>query len=127
MIEPRIRAYLYTWGDGRTTAEGEHIPVRIENLDLGVVDGMLLLPLIEEHEIDERSPLCGYTCASLAQVCLAASGQLALEMLADNNSSIHVDGRSIIHVCCTAAFCTALQIVSSLDCLAFGCKSSVSL
>ena len=73
VIEPRIRAYLYTWGEGRTTAEGEHIPVRIEALDLGVVDGMLLLPLVEEHTIDERSPLCGHTCTSLTAVSAVLS------------------------------------------------------
>lgn len=26
VIEPRVRAYLYTWGEGRLTAEGERIP-----------------------------------------------------------------------------------------------------
>lgn len=31
----------------------------------GYIDGMLLLPLIIEHTIDERSPLCGHTHDSL--------------------------------------------------------------
>ena len=59
-----MRAFLYTWG-GRKTAEGEHIPVRIEELDIGYIDGMLLLPLVVEHTIDERSPLYGHTYESL--------------------------------------------------------------
>jgi hypothetical protein len=25
VIEPRVKAWLYTWGEGRVTAEGEHI------------------------------------------------------------------------------------------------------
>ena len=28
-------------GEGRTTAEGEHIPVRVESMDIGYIDGML--------------------------------------------------------------------------------------
>ncbi|GAB4816589.1 hypothetical protein N2152v2_003635 [Parachlorella kessleri] len=65
VVQPSIRAYLYTWGEGRVTAEGEKIPVRCEELNLGYIDGMLLLPLIIEHTIDERSPLCGHTHDSL--------------------------------------------------------------
>ena len=68
VVEPKIKAYLYTWGAGRTTAEGEHIPVRIEELDIGYIDAMLILPLIIEHTIDERSPLCGHTHDSLMSV-----------------------------------------------------------
>lgn len=64
MIAPSVRAFLYTWG-GRKTAEGEKIPVRIEELDIGYIDGMLLLPLVVEHGIDERSPLYGHTFESL--------------------------------------------------------------
>ncbi|DBB04690.1 TPA: hypothetical protein ACH3X1_012745 [Trebouxia sp. C0004] len=64
VIAPAVRAYLYTWG-GRKTAEGEKIPVRIEELDIGYIDGMLLLPLVVEHGIDERSPLYGHTYESL--------------------------------------------------------------
>ena len=64
VIAPSVRAYLYTWG-GRRTAEGEKIPVRIEELDIGYIDGMLLLPLVVEHGIDERSPLYGHTYESL--------------------------------------------------------------
>lgn len=67
VIAPAVRAYLYTWG-GRKTAEGEKIPVRIEELDIGYIDGMLLLPLVVEHSIDERSPLYGHTYESL-RVC----------------------------------------------------------
>ena len=41
VVEPKVRAYLYTWGGGRVTAEGEFIPVRSEELDIGYIDGML--------------------------------------------------------------------------------------
>ncbi|KAK9837394.1 hypothetical protein WJX84_010244 [Apatococcus fuscideae] len=68
VVEPKVKAYLYTWGAGRTTAEGEFIPVRIEDLDIGYIDTMLILPLIIEHTIDERSPLCGHTHDSLMAV-----------------------------------------------------------
>lgn len=76
VIEPQVKAYLYTWGEGRNTAEGEHIPVRIESLDIGYIDGQLLLPLIEEHTIDERSPLCGHTYMSLKSVRLVPAALL---------------------------------------------------
>ena len=75
-----MKAYLYTWGEGRNTAEGEHIPVRIESLDIGYIDGQLLLPLIEEHTIDERSPLCGHTYMSLKSVRVVAE---TLDVAAD--------------------------------------------
>lgn len=42
MVEPAVKAYLYTWGKGRTTAEGEHIPVRTEPLEIHHIDGMLV-------------------------------------------------------------------------------------
>ena len=41
VVEPKVRAYLYTWGEGRMTAEGEFIPVRVESLDVGYIDGMM--------------------------------------------------------------------------------------
>lgn len=65
VVEPRVKVYMYTWGEGRVTAEGERIPVRVEPLEVDYIDGMLLLPLIIEHTIDERSPLCGHTLDSL--------------------------------------------------------------
>ncbi|KAI8110913.1 hypothetical protein M9434_004487 [Picochlorum sp. BPE23] len=68
VVEPKVRAYLYTWGEGRITAESERIPVRVEPIELDYIDGMLLLPLIIEHTIDERSPLCGHTHGSLVQM-----------------------------------------------------------
>lgn len=68
VISPRVKAYLYTWGEPRCTNESERIPVKIEELDIGYIDGMLLLPLVEEHTIDERSPLCGHTHQSLIDV-----------------------------------------------------------
>ena len=52
-------------GVGRTTAEGEFIPCRSEQLDLDMIEGQLLLPLTIEHTIDERSPLCGHTYDTL--------------------------------------------------------------
>jgi hypothetical protein len=65
VVEPKVKAYLYTWGDGRVTAEGEQIPVRVEPLQVDYIDGQLLLPLIIEHTVDEKSPLCGHTHQSL--------------------------------------------------------------
>lgn len=52
--------------------------VRSEELDLGNIDGLLLLPITIEHTIDERSPLCGLTHASL-QVWLCASSAGCLQ------------------------------------------------
>ncbi|BDA50813.1 probable inward rectifier potassium channel 2 [Coccomyxa sp. Obi] len=66
VVSPRVRAFLYTWGGGRTTAEGEHIPFRADPLKLLYEDHLsLVLPLTLEHEIDERSPLYGHTYDSL--------------------------------------------------------------
>jgi hypothetical protein len=141
VIEPRVQAFLYTWGAGRVTAEGEQIPgggragraghalpgssalalavveasclqvqrkmravwcealgrltqlpvfvndcqtafathgqhvlyclyclycpaVRCEALDIGYIDGMLLLPLIVEHNIGGAG--CWWCCRSRA-------------------------------------------------------------
>ncbi|KDD72162.1 inward potassium channel rectifier, partial [Helicosporidium sp. ATCC 50920] len=77
VVEPHLKAFLYTWGPGRVTAEGEKILVRCEALGIGYVDGMLLLPLTVEHLIDERSPLCGHTRSSL--VALDAEIVVTLE------------------------------------------------
>ena len=61
-----MRAFLYTWGGGRTTAEGEHIPFRMDPIALQHAEHVsLVLPLTLEHEIDERSPLYGHTYDSL--------------------------------------------------------------
>lgn len=68
VIAPRVKAYLYTWGEARYTIEGDRVPAKIEDLDIGYIDGMLLLPLVEEHTIDERSPLSGHTHESLMAV-----------------------------------------------------------
>ena len=70
VIAPRVKAYLYTWGEPRYTAERDRIPAKIEDLDIGYIDGMLLLPLVEEHYIDERSPLCGHSHESLIAVSI---------------------------------------------------------
>eukprot|EP00775_Hariotina_reticulata_P012503 gene12503-12638_t len=58
-IAPKIHAVMYTWGPGHTTAEGEHIPVMVQPLPLHYLDATLLLPVVVEHTIDERSPLYG--------------------------------------------------------------------
>jgi len=42
VVEPAVKAFLYTWGKGRTTAEGEHIPARIEQMEIHHIDGMLV-------------------------------------------------------------------------------------
>jgi hypothetical protein len=55
--DAKVRAYLYSWGEGRQTLEGEHIPVRVEPMELMHIESMLLLPTIMEHIIDERSPM----------------------------------------------------------------------
>jgi Inward rectifier potassium channel C-terminal domain len=57
--DARINVFLYTWGAGRQTLEGEHIPVRVEpmTMDTHHIESMLLLPTVLEHTIDERSPL----------------------------------------------------------------------
>ncbi len=72
VVSPRVRAFLYTWGGGRVTAEGEHIPFRMDPIELQHADHIsLVLPLTLEHEIDERSPLYGHTYDSLSVRCLA--------------------------------------------------------
>lgn len=58
-IAPKIHAVMYTWGPGHTTAEGEKIPVLVQPLVLHYLDTNLLLPVVVEHTIDERSPLYG--------------------------------------------------------------------
>ena len=74
MVAPNLRAFLYTWGPGRVTGEGEHIPVRMEPLQISDPnDLLLLLPVTAEHTIDERSPLFGHTHESLT-VSASAEG-----------------------------------------------------
>jgi hypothetical protein len=60
-VDAKVRALMYTWGGGRTTAEGEFLPVRVEALELPAMETLLLMPTVLEHEIDERSPLHGLT------------------------------------------------------------------
>ena len=54
-----MKAYLYTWGRGRTTAEGEHIPTRIEQMEIHHIDGMLVhtLPIPFHFMSDKTVPL----------------------------------------------------------------------
>ena len=56
VTEARIRAFLFTWGGGRVTSEGEAIPVRVERLPLGAVDS-IILPHDLEHTIGEAGAL----------------------------------------------------------------------
>ena len=55
-IAPRLRCLLYSWA-GRVTMEGERVPVAVTELGLEYCDPALLLPVVVEHTIDERSPL----------------------------------------------------------------------
>ena len=76
VVAPNLRAFLYTWGAGRVTREGEHVPVRMEPLNISdPTDLLLLLPVTAEHTIDERSPLFGHTHESLTvrPACLPSS------------------------------------------------------
>ena len=53
MVEPKVTAWLYSWGEGRHTAEGEHIPCRIEALEIGYIDGMMCA-------LDQQLPVSAY-------------------------------------------------------------------
>lgn len=109
VIAPSVRAYLYTWG-GRKTAEGEQIPVRIEELDIGYIDGMLLLPLVVEHNIDERSPLYGHTYESL-RVC--------------SQCPMNTDDFLISDLCCFDSGAFISELGSRLRCI--GCLISCAV
>ena len=82
VVSPTIQAILYTWGDGRLTAEGESIPVQSSNLRLDPWDCSLLLPAIVSHTIDESSPLFGLHLKSLealgAEIVVAFEGSTEL-------------------------------------------------
>jgi hypothetical protein len=68
---PSVYASLYLWGQGHTTSEGEKIPVRMDAMECTYPARIeLLLPVVIEHAIDERSPLYGHTHDSLV-VCPA--------------------------------------------------------
>ena len=67
VVQPSVRAIMYTSGPGRETAEGERIPFKMESMHISYpTDLMLLLPVVIEHTIDERSPLYGHTHESLS-------------------------------------------------------------
>jgi hypothetical protein len=34
VVSPRIHTYLYTWGDGHRTAEGELLPVQVKEINI---------------------------------------------------------------------------------------------
>ena len=65
IIDPKVRASLYIWGPGRTTAEGEHVPLEVQQLAVSAFDDLLVVPTLVEHTIDETSPLYGHTRESL--------------------------------------------------------------
>ena len=56
-MDAKVRAWLYTWGHGRVTQEGEHVPLRVEAMEMPAIEALLLTPIVLEHTIDERSPL----------------------------------------------------------------------
>jgi hypothetical protein len=65
VCHPRLRATLYTWPEHYLTREGEHQPVLVQDLPLHYLDENMLLPVVVEHTVDERSPLYGHTNQSL--------------------------------------------------------------
>lgn len=66
MSSPMVYASLYLWGQGHTTAEGEKIPVRMDAMEFTYPAHLeLLLPVVIEHTVDEKSPLFGHTHDSL--------------------------------------------------------------
>jgi Inward rectifier potassium channel C-terminal domain len=66
-VDAKLRAHLYTWGDGRLTLEQEFCPVRVQPMELPAIECMLVLPTVIEHTIDERSPLFGLDYDALVQ------------------------------------------------------------
>lgn len=116
VVEPKVLAYLYTWGDGRTTAEGEYIPFRADPLNIGYVDGMLLLPLTIEHTIDERSPLYGHTYDSL-MVRLWDTGQSLPCCVLVLFAGVVFAGVSCCSMLCLAAPCAAALSCNQLPIL----------
>lgn len=77
VIAPAVRACLYSW-NGRTTSEGERLPVSAQPLRISKLDPLMLLPITIEHVIDETSPLFGHTHDSLracgAEIVVAFEG-----------------------------------------------------
>ena len=77
VISPAVRACLYSWS-GRTTSEGERLPVSAQPLRISKLDPLMLLPITIEHVIDETSPLFGHTHDSLracgAEIVVAFEG-----------------------------------------------------
>ena len=77
VIAPAVRACLYSWS-GRTTSEGERLPVSAQPLRISKLDPLMLLPITIEHVIDETSPLFGHTHDSLracgAEIVVAFEG-----------------------------------------------------
>ena len=87
--DAQVRAFLFTWGDGRRTLEGEHVPFRVEAMDLVQgVESMLLLPYVLEHVIDERSPLHGLSHDDL--VARSAEVVITYEAVSDFGDSFMV-------------------------------------
>ncbi|KAG1668898.1 hypothetical protein FOA52_016067 [Chlamydomonas sp. UWO 241] len=71
VVAPHIKAFLFTWGEGRTTSEQEHFPVIPQEILIDDWDRTMLLPTVITHTIDESSPLFGQTARSLEMRKLA--------------------------------------------------------
>ena len=81
-----VYASLYLWGQGHTTAEGEKIPVRMDAMEFTYPAHLeLLLPVVIEHTIDEKSPLFGHTHDSLTVRFQQARFSFRLIMSQDAN------------------------------------------
>lgn len=87
-LDAKVSAFLYTWGNGRNSLEGEHIPVRVEPMELSGVQSMLLMPTVMEHAIDERSPLFNLNYDNL--VAMQAEIVVTFEAVSDFGDSFMV-------------------------------------
>lgn len=87
-LDAKVSVFLYTWGNGRTSLEGEHIPVRVEQMELPAIQSMLLIPTIMEHAIDERSPLFNLNYDNL--VAMQAEIVVTFEAVSDFGDSFMV-------------------------------------
>jgi Inward rectifier potassium channel C-terminal domain len=87
-LDAKVSAFLYTWGAGRNSLEGEHIPVRVEPMELPPIQSMLLIPTVMEHPIDERSPLFNLNYDNL--VAMQAEVVVTFEAVSDFGDSFMV-------------------------------------
>jgi hypothetical protein len=68
--------------------EGEHMPVRVEQMTLPSIQSMLILPTVMEHQIDERSPLFNLNYDNL--VAMQAEVVVVFEAVSDFGDSFMV-------------------------------------